>query len=82
MTLAQRFREGHAQPVKRCVIGRLMDSLPSEERDALAAMLNDRESWPALYIQDALRAEGHSASDTSVITHRKERCVCYIGAQS
>lgn len=79
MSLADRVT---APPPRRgglpCSLGTLLASLETAERHALQQML-DSHRWTEPMIHDALTAEGHNVSRTSVGHHRRGNCRCPKG---
>jgi hypothetical protein len=60
----------------RCAVGRLLDSLGEDERDALQAVLDD-PGWGNQPLQNRLRIEGHhDVNKDSIRTHRLGTCAC------
>lgn len=79
MSLTDRLRAGpkpsmHGAP---CSVGELLDTLPSEEAEALQHMLDD--GWPATKIHDAVTAEGLTCGRQTINTHRRKQCRCFPG---
>lgn len=82
MSLTERLAGGpqpsmHGAP---CSVGELLDTLPSEEAEALQQMLDD--GWPAPHIHDAVSAEGHYIGRQTINTHRRGQCRCGPGESS
>lgn len=59
----------------RCLMGLLLEELPKSEAEALRKALADPK-WRTTWIRDALTAEGHALSHTSVARHRRGACQC------
>lgn len=76
MSLAGRLKE---QPPltkgPRCLMGLLLEELPKSEAEALRRALAD-PNWRTTAIREALYAEGHKLSQTSVARHRRGACQC------
>ena len=77
MSLADRAARGPDAPVHGapCSVGELLDTLPSEEAEALQHMLDD--GWPASHIYAAVLAEGHTCGRQTIGIHRRRQCRCY-----
>lgn len=79
MALADRLA---SQPETRnglpCSVGVLLDTLPSDEADALRTMLGtpEKRGWNAGDIYDALVAEGHKVGLQTINRHRGGKCRC------
>lgn len=61
-----------------CSVGVLLDTLPTNEADALRTMLgtSERRGWNAGDIYDALVAEGHKVGMQTINRHRGGKCRC------
>jgi hypothetical protein len=57
----------------RCFICQLLDDLPKEDSDALVAALDDG-TYTSAAIGRAIRSEGYTINDVTVIRHRKRDC--------
>lgn len=60
----------------RCHTWLLLDSLPDDEREALAAALQPDSGWTASALSLLLREEGHHLSKSSIDRHRRGECAC------
>lgn len=78
MSLADRAARGPDAPVHGapCSVGELLDTLPSEEAEALSLMLGSPD-WPASRVYDAVRAENHHIGRQTIGVHRRRQCRCY-----
>jgi hypothetical protein len=74
MTIAQRLTKPPMKRV-RCGVGRILDTLSTEDRAALTAALDDPK-FTTTGITAAIRAEGHRTSYTVVRVHRTGACCC------
>lgn len=74
MSLADQLKPTPAPP---CKLARLADTLPTEDQETLATVLEDRVGYSTRRIAKALRAEGHEVSHTAVQQHRDRQCTCY-----
>jgi hypothetical protein len=73
--------ENRKAHLKKCPFGRLLDSLPAEDRVALEKALTDR----ILSIDEILRVihkEGLKSSNVSILAHRKGTCTCEPSRQT
>lgn len=61
-----------------CSVGRLIRTLPDDEREALEQMLGPL-GWSQNRIYDALVAEGHQVGLQTINRHRSRACRCYRG---
>lgn len=59
----------------RCVLGRIIDSLSTEDGNALVGALND-DRFTTSHIHRALLDEGHQLGRSAVEIHRKGGCAC------
>lgn len=75
MSLVDQFRNVPEPPPVLCAVGRLLVSLPDDERDALQGALKNPE-WTHSAIRRALDAEGYSMSHSTVSRHRRGDCPC------
>lgn len=74
MSLADRFATYEKPgPGAKCVTCSLEETLPQDERAALAAALADKSISNAA-ISQILKSEGHSIGETSVRRHRRGIC--------
>lgn len=58
-----------------CTVGQLLDSLPDDERPAVAAALDD-PSIPYTVLSRALGKAGHKIGAETIRRHRKGDCAC------
>lgn len=89
MGLADRLASEMTKPERRCLIGRLLDTMATEDSTALQAAIDAvrerhragvnpqaRHGITATAIMRALHAEGHEMSDYTVQSHVYGRCGC------
>lgn len=62
---------------KLCPLGRTIEKLNEEDRDALIAALASNMSYRT--IEMALRKEGHKTGTNTILEHRRKNCACYWG---
>lgn len=60
---------------KKCKVGRLVESLPEDDRSDLLAAFADL-AFPTVAILRVLRGRGHDLSEGGLGDHRKGRCGC------
>lgn len=78
MGLAERAAGGPPKTRKgvQCSVGRLLDSLPTADTEALASMLGDK-GWQHTQIAKAITEEtGQRISAQTVSRHRDRVCNC------
>lgn len=78
MSLATAAKQGppSARKGPRCTVGTLLDSLPADEADALATMLEDM-AWTGEAIGKLITAEvGVRVQGGTVARHRRGACSC------
>lgn len=63
-------------PVTRCKVGALLDTLEPADQATLANALEQPARYPATLLAQALTLEGHPVGPTTVKDHRGHRCRC------
>lgn len=78
MSLADRLSTYPKRGIQgpRCHTWLLLESLPEDERAALAAALLPDSGWTASALAALLRDEGHVLSKSSIDRHRRGECAC------
>jgi len=77
MALSERLNENpHRSTGMACSIGTLLGRLPSDEAQALNAMMNEL-GWSASRIYEALVSEGHEVGRQTIGRHRSRACKCW-----
>ena len=78
MALADRVNDQTPKRVHGlpCSVGRLLDTLPEPEADALKHMLGN--GWSQNQIYEALTAEGYSPGRQTINRHRSQSCRCFL----
>lgn len=62
-----------------CSVGQLLDTLPTDEADALEQMMGPL-GWSASRIYEALASEGHEVGRQTIGRHRSRACRCFGSA--
>lgn len=75
MSLLEQLARPKSPFRSRCTVAKLLEQLPSEDREALTRALADPK-FQGTQISRALRAEGHRVGDDSVRRHRRGDCAC------
>lgn len=65
-------------PGPRCVVGKLLQRLPADDREVLAGWLDDRD-LSAAAIERELVDDGHDVKQGSIAYHRRGGCRCGDG---
>ena len=74
MSLVNALKEQKAtRKGPRCLVCSLLENIPKDEAEALAAALAD-STYTSAAIGRAIRSEGYSINDVSVLRHRKRDC--------
>lgn len=78
MSLSDRLDAAKDSTKDRCPFGRLLASMPTEDREACEAAL--RSNLSSVKIHAAIRAEGYNVSRSSLGLHRSGECYCKVDA--
>jgi len=74
-----------SEPGLPCGVGKLMNELDGDDRQALEAVFSER-SRPGtisnVQIHEILLGEGHDIAFASISMHRRKQCRCFVGKHS
>ena len=62
-----------------CKIANTLAILDEPDVKILVTALEDRDTWSAKGLSNALRERGLSIADTTIAKHRNKVCACYRG---
>lgn len=71
--------EGLKPPPNRayfCRVAQALTDLSEADREILSTALQDKQSWPAKTLSNALRERGLVLADTTITKHRQQLCQC------
>jgi hypothetical protein len=74
MSLVEALASVSRSTGRRCDLSIWLDTLTQEERDAVRAAIAD-ESKPTRELASTISAHGHSVSQGTIQSHRREQCI-------
>ena len=63
--------------VRRCKVGRILDSLDDKDQAILQKALDNHHVWPVKTLSRELTARGLSVTEGPISLHRSSSCGCY-----
>jgi hypothetical protein len=86
LSLADKLKTAiRSEPGLPCGIGRLLEKLEGEDKEALEIIFSTRSRSGTIsnrQVHEILVSEGHDIAFASVRLHRLQQCRCYVGKNS